>query len=181
MAVAEADVDYLRKTIRDIPDFPKRGVVFRDITPVLADERAFACALGLLTEYCRSKRPTRIVAIESRGFVFGAPVAASLETGLVLVRKRGKLPGQTVSQSYQLEYGDDAVEMSHDALNSDDRALVVDDLLATGGTAHASCLLSQRLGATVLGVVALVDLAFLPWRERLKGFEVKTFVSYDSA
>ena len=174
------EVKYLQKVIRDIPDFPKPGVIFRDITPVLSDARAFGYAVGLLADFCRSKNPTRIVGIESRGFILGAPVAAALNLGFVPVRKPGKLPSHTISESYQLEYGSSAVEMHRDVLTASDRVVVVDDLLATGGTAHATCLLVERLGARVEAIVALVDLAFLPWREKLEAYEIKTFVTYDA-
>lgn len=174
------EIAYLKKVIRDIPDFPKPGVVFRDITPALSDSRAFGYAISLLAEFCRGKNPTFIVGIESRGFILGAPVASALNLGFVPVRKPGKLPFHTISQSYQLEYGDDAVEIHRDVLTASDRVVVVDDLLATGGTAHATCQLVERLGAKVEAVAALVDLAFLPWRKKLEAYEVKTFLTYDS-
>lgn len=173
-------ISYLKKTIRNIQDFPRPGVVYRDITPLLSDARAFRGAVDMLAEFCRSKSPTCIVGIESRGFILGAPVAAALNLGFAPVRKAGKLPFDTVSQSYQLEYGSDTVEMHRDVLTASDRVVVVDDLLATGGTAYATCLLVEKLGAKVEAVAALVDLAFLPWREKLEGYEVKTLVSYNT-
>lgn len=181
LKTAESDeVSHLKRIIRDIHDFPKPGVVFRDITTLLADARAFSGAVELLATFCRSKNPTCVVGIESRGFILGSPVASALKLGFVPVRKAGKLPSDTVSQDYKLEYGSDAVEMHQDALTASDRVVVVDDLLATGGTAFATCLLVEKLGARVEAVVALVDLAFLPWREKLKGYQVKTFVTYDT-
>jgi len=174
------EISYLRNIIRDIPDFPRPGVVFRDITPLLSDARAFGGAVKMMAEFCRSKSPSCIVGIESRGFIIGAPVAAALNLGFVPVRKAGKLPFHTVSQSYQLEYGSDAIEMHKDVLTASDRVVVVDDLLATGGTAHATCLLVEKLGAKVEAVVSLLDLAFLPWREKLKAYQVKTFISYSA-
>jgi adenine phosphoribosyltransferase len=173
-------IDHIRSCIRDVPDFPKAGILFRDITPALADSQAFGFVIDLFEAHCRELSPTHIVGIEARGFIIGAPLAERLGVGFVPARKPGKLPSETVSQSYQLEYGEDSVEIHSDALNSDSRVAIVDDLFATGGTALATCQLVERLGAEVTTVVSLVDLAFLPWRERLNGFSTHAFISYDS-
>ncbi len=154
--------------VRDVPDFPQAGVVFKDITPVLADARAFAAAVGWLAGAFAGP-VDKVVAIEARGFILGAPVAHVLGAGLVPVRKVGKLPAATVAQGYTLEYGEAVLEIHVDALAPGDRALVVDDVVATGGTALATVELVRRAGAVVVGLTALLEVPGLGGRERLAG------------
>ncbi|MBA0050797.1 adenine phosphoribosyltransferase [Streptomyces sp. AJS327] len=153
--------------IRDVPDFPKPGVMFKDITPLLADPRAFTALTEVLAEICRESGATKVVGLEARGFILAAPVAVRAHTGFVPVRKPGKLPGMTLAQSYDLEYGSTAIEMQEGGLTPDDRVLVIDDVLATGGTAAAALQLVRRSGAAVAGVAVLLELDFLAGRERL--------------
>jgi adenine phosphoribosyltransferase len=152
--------------IRDIPDFPKPGILFKDITPILADQLAFRAAIDLLAVAAAPLQPTQVVAIESRGFIFGAPLAVALGLGFAPVRKPGKLPYKAAREEYSLEYGSGVLEMHEDAV-AGQRVLIVDDLLATGGTAAASARLCQRLGATVVGFAFVIELAFLAGRESL--------------
>ncbi len=169
----------LKDTIRDVPDFPKPGVMFKDITPVLKDPVLFADVTAALAAPWRGKGITHVLAIESRGFLFGAPVALHLSAALVPVRKPGKLPHARVTEHYALEYGEDAVEVHTDAFDAKSLVLIVDDVLATGGTAAATRRLVHRLGAGVVGIGAVIDLAFLPWRKVLTGTHVETLVTFE--
>jgi len=164
--------------IRDIPDYPKPGIVFKDITPLLADPTAFAAATRAMAEPFARSGVTHVVAIESRGFILGGPVAQHLDAGFVPVRKAGKLPSETRREQYDLEYGTDAVEIHADATDGRARVLIVDDVLATGGTAAATCRLVESLGTTVVGFTFLVALSFLPGLERLSSRPVRTLVTY---
>ena len=155
----------LRRYIRDIPDFPKPGILFRDLTPLLANPAALKLAIQALAAPFTEARIDYVVGTEARGFIFGAPVALTLDVGFIPVRKPGKLPGETVSASYELEYGTDHVEMHVDALSANDRVLVVDDLIATGGTAQATVALVRQVGATVVGCAFLIELSFLDGRK----------------
>jgi adenine phosphoribosyltransferase len=168
----------LTAVIRDVPDFPKPGVNFKDITPVLQDPALFADVTAALAAPWRGKGITHVLAIESRGFLFGAPVAQHLGAALVPVRKPGKLPHTRVTEHYVLEYGEDAVEVHADALDAKSLVLIVDDVLATGGTAAATRRLAHRLGAGVAGIAAVIDLSFLPWRTALAGTHVETLVRF---
>jgi adenine phosphoribosyltransferase len=168
----------LKSLIRDVPDYPKPGILFKDITPLLADADAFVSATRLMCEPFVDSRVTHVVAIESRGFILGAPVAQELRAGFVPVRKPGKLPYTSRREEYALEYGTDALEVHADALTSDARVLIVDDVLATGGTAAATCRLVESLGATVVGLSFLLTLTFLPGMERLRAQRVNTILSY---
>lgn len=168
----------LRSAIRDVPDFPKPGIVFKDITPLLGDPATFRLALELMAEMCRDLEPEQVVAIESRGFIFGGALADRLGAGFVPVRKPGKLPWQRVSRSYDLEYGTDSVEMHQDALRAGARALIVDDVIATGGTARAVSHLVEQLGARVVGHAFLVELSFLDGRQKLDGYEVRSLIRF---
>ena len=168
----------LRACILDVPDFPKPGITFKDITPVLRDPALFRRATDALAEHWRTSRVTHVLAVESRGFLFGAPVAQALGVSLVPVRKPGKLPRARVSETYALEYGTDTLEVHADAVGAGDRILVVDDVLATGGTAAATVRLVERCGAEVVGLGAVVDLSFLPWRQALAGRSVYTLVRF---
>jgi adenine phosphoribosyltransferase len=168
----------LKRTIRDVRDFPKPGIVFKDVTPVLLDLNLFAQAITLMAAPYRASRITRVVSIESRGFLFGAPIALELGAGLVPIRKPGKLPAATKRVEYALEYGTDALEMHHDAIGTGDRVLVVDDVLATGGTANAAAQLVAGTGAAVTGFTFLIELDFLNGRERLQGRRVEALLHY---
>jgi adenine phosphoribosyltransferase len=175
-----ADTDLLRSRIRDIPDFPKPGIVFKDITPLLLDPRALDLAVDGLAELVRGLELDYIVAAEARGFILGAALARELGVGFIPARKPGKLPHDTVSAEYILEYGIDALEVHADALAHGERVLVHDDLLATGGTARALCELVERLGGRVMACAFLVELAFLRGRERLERYDVHALIAYDS-
>ncbi len=168
----------LTARIREIPDFPKPGIVFRDITPLLADASGIAMAVELLANPFRGKNIDLVVGAESRGFIFGTAVACCLSAGFVVVRKPGKLPHTTVRAEYQLEYGVDTLEIHSDAIGGGARVLVHDDLLATGGTARALCDLVEDRGGHVVGCAFLVELGFLGGRERLAPFDVHTLVRY---
>lgn len=160
----------IKRLIRDVPDFPKPGIMFKDITPLLADHGALTQVVeALAAPYLKNGKPTvdRVLGIESRGFIFGTPVAQRLGVGFSPIRKPGKLPWKTVSESYALEYGQDRIELHEDALHKGDRVLIVDDLLATGGTLSAACRLVERLGGTVAGCAVVIELGFLDGRARL--------------
>jgi adenine phosphoribosyltransferase len=166
--------------IRSVPDFPKKGILFRDITTLLLNPDAFREAIDHLTRLLGDRPVDKVACIESRGFVFGAPLALRTGSGLVLLRKPGKLPAETIRESYSLEYGTDAIEMHRDAVRRGDRVVLVDDLLATGGTAAASARLIESVGGRVVCVLFLVELASLGGRGALGGREVLAAVRYDS-
>ena len=168
----------LRSYIRDIPDFPRKGIVFKDITPLLGDAQAFKGSVDGLRGLVDGLPCDAIVGIESRGFMFGAALALSMGKGFVPVRKPGKLPYKVVRQSYALEYGTDTIEMHHDALPAGRNVVVVDDLVATGGTAAATCALVEQLGAHVSALVFVVALDFLPWRDKLGQHDVRALIRY---
>src|SRR5437867_11946480 len=168
----------LRRHIRDIPDSPTPGIVFRDITPLLADRDAFRALVDRFVERYRGRADV-VLGIESRGFLVGAAVAYGPGTGLAVVRKPGKLPARTYAARYDLEYGSDALEIHHDAVGDDHRVLLVDDLLATGGTASAAVELVQRCGGRVAACAFVIELGFLNGRQRLAGQEVFSLVRYD--
>jgi adenine phosphoribosyltransferase len=170
----------LRGLIRDIPDFPRPGVVFKDITPLLADPDALDEAVRSLAELARPLRPEVVIGAEARGFLLGTALARELDAGFVLARKPGKLPYETVSAEYLLEYGKDALELHTDAVAHGARVLVHDDLLATGGTARALCDLVEQLGGHVTGCVFLLELAFLGGRARLGEREVHSVINYEA-
>jgi adenine phosphoribosyltransferase len=171
-------VDELQRTIRDVRNFPKPGIVFKDVTPVLLDIELFGKAITLMADPYRGARISRVVSIESRGFLFGAPIALQLGAGLVPIRKPGKLPAATQRVEYALEYGSDALEMHHDAVQPGDRVLIVDDVLATGGTANAAAQLVAGTGAAVAGYTFLIELDFLKGRQRLQGRRVEALLHY---
>ena len=180
MSRAEPDARraLLRARVRDVPDFPKPGILFRDLTPLMGDGVALREAVDLLAEATVRHRPELIVAIESRGFIFGAPVAASLGVGFVPVRKPGKLPHKTRRRSYDLEYGTDALEMHADAVVEGARVVIVDDLLATGGTAAATVGLMREIDDEVVGATFVVELELLRGRDRLAGVPVDALLTY---
>ncbi|MGO9204172.1 MAG: adenine phosphoribosyltransferase [Limisphaerales bacterium] len=171
-------VSDLRQAIRTVPDFPKPGIQFKDITPVLADARLFAGSIELLTEGYKPGMVDAVIGIDARGFIFAGAAAITLEAGFVPVRKKGKLPYQTLEQDYALEYGAASVAVHVDALKPGSRVLVIDDLLATGGTAAATAALLERLGATILEISFLIELSFLGGRNRLKRYPVRSLVVY---
>ena len=171
-AGASLDVNWLKEGIRDIPDFPKPGILFRDITPLLKDPQRFRAVIGAWVERYRSQRLTAIAAIEARGFMLGGALAHALGVGLIPVRKRGKLPWDTHEVTYDLEYGTDTVEMHRDAVAAGDRVLIVDDVLATGGTSLATAQLVQQLRGDVVELAFLIELVALHGRERLKGLAI---------
>ena len=168
----------LKECIRDIPDFPKEGIIFKDITTLLKDKDAFKKSVDLLAKKFKKEKIDAVVGVEARGFIFGAAIAYKLGVGFVPVRKKGKLPHRTKSISYQLEYGTDTLEIHEDALMPKARVLVVDDLLATGGTIKAVCDLLKQQHAEIAGVAFLVELRFLKGKEKLKDLEVYSVVKY---
>ena len=171
----------LRSFIRDVPDFPEPGIVFKDITPLLGDYGAFNDALDAMIEPFRDAAITKVVGVEARGFIFAAPIALRLGAGFIPVRKPGKLPHDVHHQVYDIEYGTDRVEVHRDAATPEDNVLVVDDVLATGGTGRASTDLIRALGAHVVGFAVLAELAFLGGRERLGGVDVHAVVRYGAS
>ena len=168
----------IEAAIRNVPDFPKPGIQFKDITPVLADARLFSSAIDLLTEKFKPGSVDAVVGIDARGFIFSAAAAIKLRAGFVPVRKKGKLPFKTHEQDYALEYGSATVAMHTDALKPGARVLIIDDLLATGGTAAAAVALVKKLGAQILEASFLIELKFLNGREKLKGVPVRSIVTY---
>lgn len=169
----------LKDLIRSIPDFPKQGILFRDVTTLLKDKRGFKQAIQCLAARFRNAGVDKIVCIEARGFILGGALAYELGSGVVVIRKPGKLPSETVSQTYQLEYGSDRIEIHKDALDKGDRVLLVDDLLATGGTARAAADLVERLNGTIVGCAFLVELGDLKGRSLLEKYEVFSLIMYD--
>ena len=167
-------------TIRNVPDFPKKGIVFRDITTLLKNKEAFHRFIELMVERYKNKRIDKVVGIESRGFIGGAALAYALGAGFVPIRKPGKLPADKIRQEYQLEYGTDAIEIHRDAIGKGERVLLHDDLLATGGTILAACKLVEQLGGTIVGLSFLIELSFLQPRKRLSPYDIFSLISYDS-
>jgi adenine phosphoribosyltransferase len=174
------DIESIRRAVRDIRDFPKPGIVFRDITPLLADGRLFKEVIGILGDRYRAQKVDTVLGIESRGFIVGAALAHELGAGFSVVRKPGKLPYQTQSASYELEYGKDSLEIHIDAIADAARVIIADDLIATGGTAAATANLVSRLGGTVVECAFLIELTFLKGREKLKPYPVFSILQYDS-
>jgi len=168
----------IAEAIRNVPDFPKPGIQFKDITPVLADPRLFSGAIELLTGRFTPGAVDAVVGIDARGFIFASAAAVKLQAGFVPVRKKGKLPYKTHEQDYALEYGTATVAMHVDALKPGNRVLLIDDLLATGGTAAAAAMLVKRLGADILEIGFLIELSFLHGRDKLKGFPVHSIVTF---
>jgi adenine phosphoribosyltransferase len=169
----------LRRSIRDIPDFPKPGIVFKDITPLLLDPGLFREAIGALADWVAEREASKVLGVDARGFLFAGAVADRLGLGLVPARKPGKLPSRTVSESYDLEYGVNTLELHTDAVQPGERIVVVDDLLATGGTVKAASRLVEVLGGTVAGLAFVIELGFLNGRARLDGYETMSLVTFD--
>ncbi|MDQ3751343.1 MAG: adenine phosphoribosyltransferase [Actinomycetota bacterium] len=174
----EPDHDWLKETIRDIPDFPKEGIVFKDITPLLADKKAFTYTIDAIAHHFDRDVIDKVLGIEARGFMVAAPLAYRFTAGLIPVRKAGKLPWEIASQEYELEYGTDRLEIHRDAIEPGERILVVDDVLATGGTARATALLTEQCGGQVAGIATIMELAFLGGRSKLSGYEFFSLISY---
>jgi adenine phosphoribosyltransferase len=172
-------MEELKKLIREVPDFPKPGINFYDITTLLKDPTGLEETVDALTEACRGMDIDTVIGIESRGFIFGAPLAYQLGVGFAPVRKPKKLPSEIVSVSYELEYGQDSLEMHKDAVGEGHNVLIVDDLLATGGTARAVADLVESVGGKVAGLLFVVELDFLKGREKLAGYQVKSLINYD--
>jgi len=170
--------DDLRAKVRDVPDFPRPGIVFKDLMPLIADPASFRGSIDLLADWARPRQPDIILGAEARGFIFGGALAYTLGCGFVPARKPGKLPWQTVEATYDLEYGQDTLQIHADALGDGTRVIVLDDVLATGGTARAKIELVHRLGGTVVGALFVVELAFLHGRDRIEGVDVHSLISY---
>lgn len=170
----------LKKYIRSVPGFPKPGINFYDITTLMQDASGFKLALDQMEKFARAQRTQKIVAIEARGLIFGAALADRLAIGIAPARKPGKLPYKSVFEEYALEYGTDRLHLHVDAVQKGERVLIVDDLVATGGTLKAVCKLVERLGGEVAGISTVIELSFLPWREVLHGYSVDYLISFDS-
>jgi adenine phosphoribosyltransferase len=180
MKISKLDSEKFMSLIRDIKDYPKKGVVFRDITTLIKNGKAFNDVLDIFYDLCKGKKIDLVAAIESRGFIFGGAVADRLGVGIIPVRKLGKLPAECVAEKYALEYGTDSLEMHTDAVSEGQKVLVVDDLLATGGTLQATCNLIEKLGGEVAGIMVLIELSFLKGREKLKGYDFFSLIRYES-
>jgi adenine phosphoribosyltransferase len=176
--MASEIVEKLRAAVRDVPDFPKKGIVFKDITPVLSDSGLFRASIDLFLERCRGRQIDKIVGIDARGFVFGSAVAYELGVGFVPIRKRGKLPYRTEVAKYSLEYGEAEMEMHTDAVTPGERVVLVDDLLATGGTSAAAAVLIRKAGGQLLEAQFLIELEFLEGRKRLEPTPIASFLKY---
>lgn len=170
----------LKQYIRSVPDFPKPGITFYDITTLMQNPVGLNRTVDLMEKFVRRKNPDKIIGIEARGFVFGAALADRLDIGFVPARKPGKLPSKTLAEEYALEYGTDRLEIHADAVTQGERVVIVDDLLATGGTMLATCKLVEKLGGVVAGISTVIDLKFLPWREKLRKYDTNYLISYES-
>lgn len=170
----------LRDLIRDVPDFPKPGIIFKDITPLLAHPAGLSLSVEYLTQPFRHMQIDIVTGAESRGFIFGTAVARNLSAGFVPIRKPGRLPAETISEEYTLEYGSEAVEIHTDAIQPGERVLMVDDVLATGGTMAACCRLVEKLGGQIAGIAVLIELSFLDGRKQLNGYPLHSILTYDS-
>jgi adenine phosphoribosyltransferase len=168
----------LRARVRDVPDFPTEGIIFKDLTPLIADPEYFADTIRQLAEWAKPREPDLILGAEARGFIFGAALAYELGAGFIAARKPGKLPRETVEATYALEYGTDSLHVHRDAVSSGARVIVLDDVLATGGTAHAKVELVESLGGVVAGVLFVIELTFLDGRSKLEGYDVHSLISY---
>jgi adenine phosphoribosyltransferase len=175
-----ADLQNLRQYIRSVADFPKKGIVFRDITTLLKDKSAFNTVIDLLYQHYQSFQVDKVVSVESRGFILGSALAYKLGAGFIPVRKPKKLPANTIRQEYQLEYGTDALEIHTDAIAPGERVIIVDDLLATGGTVQAACKLVESLGGKILELSFLIELKFLQGRKKIDRYKVFSLIKYDS-
>ena len=181
MTILLNDLEYVRQTVRQVPDFPKPGILFLDITTATKDAKAMKLMIEFLYEKFKDEKIDYVAGIESRGFIFGAPLACKLNAGFIPIRKPNKLPAETIKESYSLEYGTDTIEMHADVLKKGDRVLIVDDLLATGGTAVAACKLVSKVGADVVSTAFIIELDPLKGRERIEaqGVKVISMLNYD--
>lgn len=170
----------LKNYIRTVPDFPKKGIMFRDVTTLLKESKALNYAVDKLYELSKDKAITKVVGIESRGFILGAALALKLKAGFVPVRKPGKLPADKLTETYELEYGSDTIEIHKDAIEKGDIVLMHDDLLATGGTMEAACKLVEKLGGKIVQISFLIELSFLNGRNKLSNYEIHSLINYDS-
>jgi adenine phosphoribosyltransferase len=177
--VSAVEVDHLKKLIREVPDFPKKGILFYDITTLLKDKTGLAMLIDKLSEHYISEDVDLVLGMEARGFIFAPALAYRLNAGFVPVRKPGKLPAECVSFDYALEYGSNTLQIHKDAIQKGQRVLIVDDLLATGGTAEATAKLAESLGAKIAGLGFVVELSFLNGRNKLKGYDVMSLLTYD--
>ena len=168
----------LKQYIRDVPDFPKQGILFKDITTLLKKPEPFQYAIDTIYDKYKNKNIDKVVSVEARGYIFGGALAYKLNCGFVPVRKPGKLPSKTIAMDYTLEYGTNTIEIHKDALKADERVLVFDDLLATGGTVEATCRLIEKLGARIISCVFLIDLTFLKGSAKLKKYDVFSLIEY---
>jgi adenine phosphoribosyltransferase len=171
-------VERLKALIRDVPDFPQQGIVFKDITPLLSDEAGFSTVIDMIVVHFGRGTVDKVVGIEARGFILASPVAYHFGAGFVPVRKAGKLPWDTEAEEYELEYGTEKLEIHKDSFRPGERVLIVDDVLATGGTARATASLVERLGAKVIGIACLIELSFLKGRDKLQGYDLYTLITY---
>jgi len=172
--------DQLKSKIRNVPDFPIKGIMFRDITTLVKDPAAFKYVIDTLTERYRDRKIDQIIGIESRGFIFGGALAHRLGCGFIPARKPGKLPAETIEESYELEYGRTSLQLHIDSIKKGDRIVIIDDLLATGGTIRATANMVERLGGEILEIAVVVELTFLKGREKLKNYNIYSMVEYDS-
>jgi len=179
MTEPKQDTEKLMRFIRDVPDYPKKGIVFKDITTLLKRGDAFDEVVNIFFEKCKDKKVDLVAAVESRGFIFGGVLANRLKVGFVPIRKFGKLPADTVEQKYDLEYGTDTLEIHKDAVTPGQKVLIVDDLLATGGTIKAACKLVEKIGGQVVGILIMIELGFLNGRDKLKDYDLFTLLRYD--
>lgn len=179
MILKEKIINNIKTVIRDVPDFPKKGIIFKDITTVLKKPELFNQTIDLLCGMIKADKIDAIVAIESRGFIFGSVIASRMNIPFIPVRKPGKLPAKIISEEYSLEYGTDRVEMHDDALQSGEKVLVFDDLLATGGTAKATCKLVERSGAEIQSVLFFIELEFLNGRQLLSAYNIQSLIKYN--
>jgi adenine phosphoribosyltransferase len=172
------EIEQIKDLIRDVPDFPEPGIVFKDITPVLAHPDAFSTITDLIVVHFGRGTVDKVVGIEARGFILASPVAYHFNAGFVPIRKKGKLPWDTVTEEYQLEYGTATLELHRDSIDDGERVLIVDDVLATGGTAKAAASLVEQSGGVIRGIACLIELEFLKGREKLRDYELHTFIHY---
>ncbi|MCQ2743899.1 MAG: adenine phosphoribosyltransferase [bacterium] len=181
MTITLDDYEYVREHVRQVPDFPKKGILFLDITTATKDAKAFQKSMNFLYEQFKDKNIDYVAGIESRGFIFGAALASKLDIGFIPIRKPNKLPADTIKETYDLEYGSDTIEMHKDAVKNGDRVLIIDDLLATGGTAVAACNLVKKAGAQVVATAFIIELDPLKGREKIeaKGVDVVSMLHYD--
>jgi adenine phosphoribosyltransferase len=174
----EKIVEDIKKSIRDVPDFPRKGIIFKDITPFLSNHKVFSNTIKLLASRYKKKGIKKVIGIEARGFIIASPLALEIGAGFIPVRKKGKLPYKTLSVTYSLEYGTDTLQIHEDAISKGESVIIVDDVLATGGTAKAVCELVEKLGGRVKEIFMLIELEFLKGREKLKDYDVFSLIKY---